>query len=48
MKKMNWSKALLALSLFPSLGMAQTIPETAKLDVSFELPKIDTKFAAEC
>ena len=46
MKKMNWSKALLALSLLPSLGMAQAIPDTAKLDVSFELPKIDTSMYA--
>ncbi len=43
---MNWSKALLALSLLPSLGMAQAIPDTAKLDVSFELPKIDTSMTS--
>ena len=46
MKKMNWSKALLALSLLPSLGMAQAIPDTAKLDVNFKLPKIDTSMYA--
>ncbi|WP_135381450.1 DUF2271 domain-containing protein [Vibrio tasmaniensis] len=46
MKKMNWSKALLALSLLPSLGMAKAIPDTAKLDVNLELPKIDTSMYA--
>ncbi|WP_299688950.1 DUF2271 domain-containing protein [uncultured Vibrio sp.] len=46
MKKMNWSKAIIALSLLPSLGMAQPLPETAKLDVSFELAKIETSMYA--
>lgn len=41
MKKMNWSKSLLALSLLPSLGIAEALPETAKLDVHFELPRIE-------
>lgn len=37
---------LLALSLLPSLGMAKAIPDLAKLDVSFELPKIETSMYA--
>ena len=46
MKKMNWSKVLLALSILPSLGMAKAIPDMAKLDISFELPKVDTSMYA--
>jgi hypothetical protein len=46
MKKTNRSKMLLALSLLPSLGMAKAIPDLAKLDVSFELPKIETSMYA--
>lgn len=46
MKKITWSKALLALSLLPTFSMAQSLPESAKLDVQFELPKIDTTMYA--
>ncbi|KAB0289228.1 DUF2271 domain-containing protein [Vibrio fortis] len=46
MKKITWSKALIALSLLPALSMAQSLPESAKLDVQFELPKIDTTMYA--
>ncbi|MGR5558099.1 DUF2271 domain-containing protein [Vibrio fortis] len=46
MKKITWSKALIALSLLPTFSMAQSLPESAKLDVQFELPKIDTTMYA--
>lgn len=46
MKKFTWSKALIALSLLPTFSMADSLPETAKLDVQFELPKIDTSMYA--
>lgn len=46
MKKITWSKALLALSLLPTFSMAQSLPESAKLDVQLELPKIDTTMYA--
>ena len=46
MKKITWSKALIALSLLPTFSMAESLPESAKLDVQFELPKIDTTMYA--
>ena len=46
MKKITWSKALIALSLLPTFSTAQSLPESAKLDVQFELPKIDTTMYA--
>ncbi len=46
MKKITRSKALIALSLLPTISMAQSLPESAKLDVQFELPKIDTTMYA--
>lgn len=46
MKKITWSKALIALSLLPTFSIAQSLPESAKLDVQFELPKIDTTMYA--
>ncbi|MFM2599605.1 DUF2271 domain-containing protein [Vibrio fortis] len=46
MKKITWSKALIALSLLPTFSMAQSLPESAKLDAQFELPKIDTTMYA--
>lgn len=46
MKKITWSKALIALSLLPTFSMAQSLPESAKLDVQFELPKIDSTMYA--
>lgn len=46
MKKITWSKALIALSLLPTFSMAKSLPESAKLDVQFELPKIDTTMYA--
>lgn len=46
MKKITRSKALIALSLLPTFSMAQSLPESAKLDVQFELPKIDTTMYA--
>ncbi len=46
MKKMNWNRCFLLYLLLPSLGMAQAIPDTAKLDVNFKLPKIDTSMYA--
>lgn len=46
MKKITWSKALIALSLLPTFSMAQSLPDSAKLDVQFELPKIDTTMYA--
>lgn len=46
MKKITRSKALIALSLLPTFSMAQSVPESAKLDVQFELPKIDTTMYA--
>ncbi len=44
--KLNWSRALLALSLCPILTVAQPLPDSAKLDINFVLPKIDTSMYA--
>lgn len=46
MKKITWSKALIALSLLPTFSMAQSLPDSAKLDVQLELQKIDTTMYA--
>ena len=46
MKKITLSKALIALSLIPTFSMAESLPDAAKLDVQFELPKIDTTMYA--
>lgn len=46
MKNKFWCQLLIALSLAPTLSMAEPIPAAAKLDVSFELPTIDTSMYA--
>ncbi|MBW3698111.1 DUF2271 domain-containing protein [Vibrio sp. T187] len=45
MKMSTFSKLLLALSVSPVTGAAQ-LPESAKLDINFELPKIETSMYA--
>ncbi|MGF1718931.1 DUF2271 domain-containing protein [Vibrio kyushuensis] len=41
-----WSKTLLALAMCPIAVFAKPLPESAKLDISFELPKIETSMYA--
>ncbi|WP_394250240.1 DUF2271 domain-containing protein [Vibrio profundi] len=40
------SKALLALSCAPLLAWAKPLPDSARLDIQFELPKIETSMYA--
>ncbi|MGF1755396.1 DUF2271 domain-containing protein [Vibrio makurazakiensis] len=46
MKTSMFSKALLALAISPFAVFAAPLPDSAKLDINFELPKIDTSMYA--
>ena len=41
MKNLKWSAILLSLSLLPNITNATVIPEAAKIDVNFELPRLN-------